>query len=555
MSAVRGVESQSIEQTLARLKVDPASGLPDDEVTRRQNEHGLNEIPEKEETLLKRLVKRFWGPIPWMIEAAALLSAAVQKWEDFTIIVILLLVNVVIDFRQEASALKALKLLKEKLASTALALRNGRWREIDARQLVPGDIIKLRIGNVVPADVTLVQGAYLQADQSALTGESIPVDRSAGDIAYANSIVKMGEMTAVVTATGPNTFFGNTVALVARAEKQQRSHFQKAVVNVGNYLILISAVMVVLIIFTGIARGDSLMEILRFSLVLAVASIPVALPAVLSVTMAVGAVRLAKHQAIVSRLVAIEELAGVDILCSDKTGTLTENRMKLGTPVSYGGSTQKDVVLYAAMASHQENNDPLEIPIFESLERSGGDVRTSRFRQVAFIPFDPARKRTEATIEDEKGRWVVSKGAPQAILALCDDASVEAQAAERVQSFAKQGYRTLGVALKTPDDAAYRFIGLLPFYDPPRKDSATTIAKAKQLGLDVKMITGDNLAIARQIAGILGIEGEIRDHTELREDKPVELLLIAEVVTESLYGRLKPGASADEVREVADEVV
>ncbi|MFQ5734774.1 MAG: HAD-IC family P-type ATPase, partial [Planctomycetaceae bacterium] len=403
------------------MRADAARGLTDEEVRRRQQQYGWNEIPEKEETRLKRILKRFCGPIPWMIEAAAILSAVVQKWEDFTIISILLLVNVVIDFRQEASALKALKLLKQKLARTALVLRNGHWAEIPAREVVPGDVVKLRIGNVVPADVKLLQGAFLQADQSALTGESMPADKAAGDVAFANSIVKMGEMTAVVTATGLHTFFGTTVSLVARAEKQQRSHFQKAVVNVGNYLILISAVMVVLIIFAGIVRHDSLMEILRFSLVLTVASIPVALPAVLSVTMAVGAVRLAKHQAIVSRLVAIEELAGVDTLCSDKTGTLTQNKMKLGEPVLFNGFSKDDALFYAALASREENNDPLEVPIFAELQTLGGMQRLEHYRHLEFVPFDPVHKRTEATVEDGEGQLVVTKGAPQAILALCDD--------------------------------------------------------------------------------------------------------------------------------------
>lgn len=555
MSKETGFEKLPIEEVLTRLKVSAAAGLSDEEVRQRQQQFGLNEIPEKEETLLKRVLKRFWGPIPGMIEAAAVLSALVQKWEDFTIIVILLLVNVIIDFRQEASALKALKLLKEKLARSALALRNGRWQEIPARELVPGDIVKLRIGNIVPADAKLVEGAYLQADQSALTGESMPVDKAAGDIAFANSVVKMGDMVAVVTATGLNTFFGTTVALVAQAEKQQRSHFQKAVVTVGNYLILISAAMVVVIVFAGIFRHDPVMEILRFSLVLTVASIPVALPAVLSVTMAVGAVRLARRQAIVSRLVAIEELAGVDVLCIDKTGTLTKNKMQLGDPTTYNGFAANDAVFYAALASREENNDPLEIPIFAALRQSRADGNRGSYRQTAFIPFDPVSKRTEATLASSDGTLLVTKGAPQAILVLCDDGGLKAEAAEQVEAFAKKGYRTLGVAFKKADDAAYRLVGLLPFYDPPRDDSADTIAQAKTLGLDIKMITGDNLAIAQQIAGILRIEGKIRDHAELKEEKPTELLLIADVVTTSLYGRLKPDATRDEVQAVAGEVV
>ncbi len=560
MSRATNYEKLSIAEAVEKLQVDPAGGLTAEQVEQRRQQYGLNEIPEKEESLASRILKRFWGPIPWMIEAAAILSAAVQKWEDFTIIVLLLLVNVVIDFRQEASALKALKLLKEKLARTSLVLRDGQWREIPAGELVPGDVVKLRIGNVVPADVKLLDGDYLQADESALTGESLPADKSVGDIAYANAIIKMGEMTALVTATGLNTFFGATVALVAQAEKQQRSHFQKAVVNVGNYLILISAVMVVIIIFAGVARGDSLMEILRFSLVLTVASIPVALPAVLSVTMAVGAVRLAKREAIVSRLVAIEELAGVDILCSDKTGTLTKNRMQLGEPTAYGGHTAEEAIFHAALASREENNDPLETPIFEALKRSSGDAKLADYKQLAFLPFDPVGKRTEATLESADGQIMVTKGAPQAILALCDNASgeaaaIEKKATEQVETLANQGYRTLGVAVKKSSEATFRFIGLLPFFDPPRDDSAETIAAAMSLGLDVKMITGDNLASARQIAQTLGIQGDIRDHSELNEEKPVELLLVAEVVCEMLYTRLKPDASAAEVRAVAEEVV
>ncbi|MCB9479933.1 MAG: HAD-IC family P-type ATPase [Deltaproteobacteria bacterium] len=549
-------ENLSISAALDRLGVEEARGLSAEEAARRRGEYGDNEVREKEETLARRIAKRFWGPIPWMIEAAAILSGAVGKWEDFAIIVVLLVVNVVIDFRQEASALKALKTLKDKLARSALVLRDGAWSEIPARDLVPGDIVKLRIGNVLPADVKLLRGAYLQVDQSALTGESLPVDKSPGDIAYANSLVKMGEMTALVTATGQNTFFGATVALVAQAQKQQRSHFQKAVVNVGNYLILIAGAMIVLIVFTGIFRGDPMAEILRFCLVLTVASIPVALPAVLSVTMAVGALRLAKHQAIVSRLVAIEELAGVDVLCSDKTGTLTQNRMRLGEPETAPGFSAEDVVFYAALASREENNDPLEIPIFEVLKSTPGAVERHAARIATnFIPFDPVRKRTEATFEDASEPLIVTKGAPQEILALCDDQSVAEAMTEHVERFAHKGYRTLGVALRKGGAGPFTFVGLLPFFDPPREDSAKTIEDAKRLGIDVKMVTGDNLAIARQIAEILGIEGEIRDHNELKEDRPVELLLIADVVAEALYGRLKPEAPADEVRAVADEIV
>jgi H+-transporting ATPase len=545
----------SIAETLKKLKTDRDNGLSTAEAQKRLAEYGYNEIEEKEEPLWHRILRRFWGPIPWMIEVAAVLSAIVQKWEDFTIIIILLLVNVFVDFRQEAKALSALKLLKEKLARKALALREGTWKEIEARELVSGDIVKLRIGNIIPADVKLIDGAYLQVDQSALTGESLPADKTAGDVAYANSIVKTGEVIAVVIATGLKTFFGTTVALVAQAEKQQRSHFQKAVINVGNYLILISTAMVVLIIFTGILRHDSLAEILRFALVLTVASIPVALPAVLSVTMAVGAVRLARRQAIVSRLVAIEELAGVDVLCSDKTGTLTKNKMELGEPVTFNSYTKDDVLFYASLASREENNDPLEVPIFSAVKSSSVYQKITDFHQTNFIPFDPVRKRTEAAYEYTDGEIVLTKGAPQAVLALCDDDPAFVGASRQVEVFAEKGYRTLGIAVKKAAEPVFRFVGLLPFHDPPRDDSAAMIEQAKNLGLDVKMVTGDNLAIAKQIAGILGIEGEIRDIRDLKEEKPQDLLVIADIITESIYGRLKPDASISEIRAASNEVV
>ena len=555
LKATDDYKNISVEETLETLQTGKDKGLSGDEAQKRLAEYGYNEIEEKEETLWHRILRRFWGPIPWMIEIAAILSAIVQKWEDFVIIVILLLVNVFIDFRQEAKALSALKMVKEKMALKALALRQGTWAEIDARELVTGDIVKLLIGNIIPADVKLIDGPYLQVDQSALTGESLPADKSTGDVAYANSIVRLGEMIAVVTATGLKTFFGTTVALVAEAEKQQRSHFQKAVINVGNYLILISTVMVVMIIFTGIFRHDSISEILRFALVLTVASIPIALPAVLSVTMAVGAVRLARRQVIVSRLVAIEELAGVDVLCSDKTGTLTKNEMELGEPVTFNNYTKDDALFYASLASREENNDPLEAPIFNAVKSSGNYKKIKEFRQTKFVPFDPIQKRTEGEYEHDDGLIVVTKGAPQAVLALCDDDPALTGAGQQVEFFAEKGYRTLGIAVKKAAEPAFRFVGLLPFYDPPRDDSAVLIEQARNMGVNVKMLTGDNLAISKQIAGILGIEGEIRDVQDLKEEKPQDLLVISDIITESLYRRLKPEASIGEVQAVSKEVV
>lgn len=365
----KGYADQSCDDTVGELNTDSKHGLSSEEAAKRLKSYGYNEIEEKEESLWHRIFRRFWGPIPWMIELAALLSAIVQKWEDFIIITIMLLVNAGLDFFQEHRALNALKTLKQQLVNEVIVLRDGVFRNIVIRELVPGDIVKLKIGGIVPADVQLIEGEYLLIDQAALTGESLPVNKKINEIAYANTVIKQGEMLAVVINTGMETNFSNVVSLVAKASLKERSHFQRMVIQIGNFLIIITLALVLLIIMVSLFRHEPVLEIIRFALVLTVASIPVALPAVMSVTMAVGAVNLARRQAIVSHLTAIEELAGVDIFCSDKTGTLTKNEMQVADPVVLGDYSERDLFLYAALASKLENNDPIETPIFQYIEK------------------------------------------------------------------------------------------------------------------------------------------------------------------------------------------
>lgn len=547
--------SLSIDDTLNELRSDRSKGLSAEEAGERLKLYGYNEIPEKSESLFHRIIRRFWGPIPWMIEAAALLSGLVGKWEDFSIITILLITNVFIDFWQESKALNALKVLKEKLAKNALVVRDGVYRTIDARNLVPGDIIKVKIGDLIPADLKLIEGDYIQADQSALTGESLPSSKKAGDIAYSNSVVKQGEMLGVVINTALNTFFGKTVALVAQAQREEKSHFQKAVINIGNYLILITIFLVAVILITAMFRHENMLEILRFALVLTVAAIPVAMPAILSVTMAIGAMNLAKKHAIVSRLVAIEELAGVDILCSDKTGTLTQNRMTVADPVTAVGHDVKELLLCAALASREENSDPIELPIFEYLRAGAETDSLAAYRQVSFVPFDPVSKRTEALVEAEGGNFAVTKGAPQVILELCGDKPEHRDMARRVDKFAGNGYRTLGVARKRPDDTQFDFLGLIPLFDPPRDDSQSTIEEAKRLGINVKMVTGDNIAIARHIAEVLGIGTEILNARELSGASTREFILLGEVVAKTLVRKLSPDMGEEDAEQFGRSVV
>jgi len=554
MAKIDEFNGKTIEETLKELGTSLERGLSTEEAQRRLKQFGLNEIPEKEEPLWHRILRRFWGPIPWMIETAAVLSAIVKHWEDFVIILVLLFVNAGVDLWQEHKALSALKVLKEKLAKKALVLRDGKWQLIEAKYLVPGDIIKLKIGDIIPADVKLDHGGdYILVDQSALTGESLPVTKKPGDIAYANSIVKKGEIVAIVVATGLDTYFGKTVQLVAKAEKEERSHFQEMVIKVGNFLIVLTLILISIMILVEINRGKPIIDLVQFSLVLTVAAIPVALPAVLTVTMAVGALYLARRQVIVSRLASIEELAGVDVLCSDKTGTLTMNKMTVSIPFTVNGFTSEDLMFYAALASKEENNDPIEIPIFEWLKKHNLYEKVKRCKQEKFIPFDPVRKRTEALVKCEGEEIYVTKGAPQVILELSNKAEFDEKVVvKKVEEFAENGFRTLGVAFKKPNEEKFHFVGLIPLYDPPRPDSKEAVEEAKKYGVEVKMVTGDNIAIARYIARILGIGEKIISAKELREASNEEFAVLAQIIAKAIM-RVE-GLSPEEAEKKAKEV-
>ncbi|MEJ2398639.1 MAG: plasma-membrane proton-efflux P-type ATPase, partial [Gammaproteobacteria bacterium] len=505
------------------------NGLNSEQAARRLSQYGPNEIQEHRTHPLLKFLHYFWGPIPWMIEAAAILSGIVGHWDDLTLIVSLLLINGLIGFWEEHKANNALDALKNQLALQARVLRSDTWQALPARELVPGDIIRLRLGDIVPADVKLLDGDYLRVDQSALTGESLPIDKKVGDEAYSGTIARQGEMLAEVTATGEHTFFGRTARLVEGAGAV--SHFQQAVMRIGNFLIALAAVLSIVLISVELARGSHLLHVLEFVLILVIASIPVAMPAVLSVTMALGAKALSKHKAIVSRLQSIEEMAGIDILCADKTGTLTQNKLSLGDPVLFEAEDAEALTLAAALASRAENNDAIDLAILDALPDS---ALLKHYRQVKFMPFDPVNKRTEARLEiqpaaktDKRNPSVeqatqqnfsTSKGAPQIILDMCGvQGDTRKRAESAVDQLAGRGYRTLGVA-RTADDGTWQFLGILSLFDPPREDSAATIRKAREHGISLKMVTGDHIAIAREISGGLGMGRNILPPDALPDD-------------------------------------
>ncbi|MEJ2264595.1 MAG: plasma-membrane proton-efflux P-type ATPase [Anaerolineales bacterium] len=509
----RQFEDLSLEELEEQFDAS-MEGLTQEEVQRRLEKYGYNTLEEKRVNPILKFLSYFWGPIAWMIEVAAVLSALVQHWVDLIIIVILLVFNAIVGFWQEYQAANAVEDLKKQLALKARAKRGGNWVQVNAETLVPGDVIRLRLGDIIPADVKLAEGDYLSVDQSALTGESLPVDKRAGDVAYSGSVAKQGEMVALVAATGSDTYFGRTAKLVSSAKSV--SHFQKAVLTIGDYLIYLSLLLAAALIIVMIFRGEGIFTLLQFALILIVAAIPVAMPAVLSVTMAIGAVALAKMKAIVTRLESVEEMAGVDILCSDKTGTLTQNRLSLGDPALYGAQDAQKLILMGALASKAEDQDAIDMAVLAGLD----DPKVvSRYDQVEFVPFDPVGKRTEAKVNDPEGKvFRVTKGAPQVILELCHPPSDMVDKANgKIDELAQQGYRTLGVA-RCDDGESWRFLGILPLYDPPREDSAETIQRAEELGVQVKMVTGDNLAIAKQISTQLGLGGNIHAAGEFFEE-------------------------------------
>ncbi|XWS52230.1 hypothetical protein CRYUN_Cryun11dG0049900 [Craigia yunnanensis] len=514
------LEKIPIEEVFEQLKCT-REGLSVEEGANRLQIFGPNKLEEKKESKFLKFLGFMWNPLSWVMEAAAIMAIALANgggkppdWQDFVGIVCLLVINSTISFIEENNAGNAAAALMAGLAPKTKVLRDGKWSEQEAAILVPGDIISIKLGDIIPADARLLEGDPLKVDQSALTGESLPVTKSPGDEVFSGSTCKQGEIEAVVIATGVHTFFGKAAHLVDSTN--QVGHFQKVLTAIGNFCICSIAIgMLVEIIVMYPIQHRKYRSGIDNLLVLLIGGIPIAMPTVLSVTMAIGSHRLSQQGAITKRMTAIEEMAGMDVLCSDKTGTLTLNKLSVDKnliEVFVKDADKEHVVLLAARASRTENQDAIDAAIVGML----ADPKEARagVREVHFLPFNPVDKRTALTYIDSNGNWHrASKGAPEQILALCNaKEDLKKKVHSIIDKFAERGLRSLGVARqqvpeKTKESAGtpWQFVGLLPLFDPPRHDSAETIRRALHLGVNVKMITGDQLAIAKETGRRLGM--------------------------------------------------
>jgi len=491
------------------------NGLTEDDVRRRINELGYNELSEKRRNSFADFLSRYWGPMPWLLELTMVLSYVIGHYLEVAIVFGLLTTNAIIGFHHTRSSLRALELLKKRLAIKAKVLRNGEWVVRDAREIVPGDIIQVGLGDLVPADGKIVAGE-VSVDQSALTGESLPVTAHRSGILYSSSIVKRGEAKALVLNTGANTYFGKTAELVKIARpKSHQEQIMSAIVKYAMYASIAALAFVVL--DAALTRVVDILTIVRFALIFLMGSVPVALPAVFAIVLAVGAIQLAKEGALVTRLDSIEDAASMEVLCLDKTGTITQNKLSVTDPIPFQGFGKDDVATIARLASKEEIRDVIDLAVIDYAKSLQASV--AGYTQVSFTPFDPATKRSEAIIERNGKRFRVTKGAPQIILSLCKvDDETRNKVDTSIELSSQKGYRTLAVAKSEDNDLdSLKFVGLLPLADPPRPDSKETIGELRRLGVKMKMLTGDNVAIAREIGHQVGIGNRICPMSDLEK--------------------------------------
>ena len=487
-------------------------GLTDAEASKRLERYGYNEIVEKKKNAIVLLARKFYGPIPFMLEVVIILTYFLKEFKDFYIILALLVFNGLVSFMEEKSADNSIELLKNRLRVSARVLRSGAWSIKPAKDIVPGDIIRLRMGDVVPADGVAATSDGLRADQSVLTGETMPSKKGIGDKVYSGSVITGGEGLCVVTATGYSTYYGRTTKLVQEAKP--KLHLQTLIVDVVRYLIIMDLVLVTLLfIIATYLFGYSPIELLPFILVVVIASVPVALPAAFTVTMATGTEKLAAKSVLVTKLEAIEEASTVNVICFDKTGTITENKLEVKEVFVVNGASENDVMLAASLCSRRADNDPIDNAVLDYAAKLG--IKTSDYEVKKFVPFQPKTKEASATVQHGGKRFTVSKGAVPVLLSdIQMDGKTVALLNRKTEEFSRNKFRT--IAVSTYISGKPRIIGIIALYDKPRKDSKELIKELKSLGIRVKMLTGDDVNIAEEIAKEVGIEGKVMSVNELK---------------------------------------
>ncbi len=517
----------------------PSHGLSSEEARRRLLESGPNAVSEKKTRLIPTLIAKFWAPVPWMLEVTIALEMALGKHLEAAVIAVLLVFNSSLSLFQETRARSALELLRKRLAVRARVLRDTVWGLLPAEDLVPGDFVHLQMGDLVPADIAISEGEVL-IDQSALTGESVPLEVNQDKTAYAGSLVKRGQASGAVTATGPRTYFGKTAELVRSARTV--SHLESIVLTIVKYLVAMDTVLAVAVFLYAALVGMPLADTLPFVLILLVASVPVALPATFTLATALGAVELARRGVLVTRLSAIAEAAAMDVLCSDKTGTITQNQLSVATLLPYAPFSERDLLRFAAYASDEAGQDPIDLAVLSRAKTAG--ALAGLVHRLKFVPFEPATKLAEATVVQAGEQLRALKGAPQAIATRVGQGSnVDAE----VERLSAGGYRVLAVA--GGPEGAIRLVGLMALQDPPREDSRTLVASLNKLGVRVAMVTGDGFATAQAVASQVGIAGRTCSALDLRKNigHALDCAVFAGVFPEDKFQLVRAFQQADHI--------
>jgi H+-transporting ATPase len=521
-------DQMKAEEVLRSLRSDLSHGLDSAEAEARLEHYGYNEVSEKKANSLVRFSKKFWGLTAWMLEAIIAVSWVLHRYPDLYIVTGLLVFNSIIGFVEEQRASDAVETLKEKLHVDARVLRDGSWKVVAARELVPGDIVRNRLGDFVPADIKIATG-QLEVDQSALTGESVGIEKKPDEILYSGSIVKKGESNGIVVSTGTRTYFGRTARLVQLAKP--KLHMEEVVSNVVRWLLVIVVGLVALALVFSVLEAKSLVDLMPIILVLLLSAIPVALPVMFTVSMAIGSMELVRKGVLVTTLSASEDAATMNVLCADKTGTITMNRLSIAKVIPLNGFTEQQVLLYGALASQEANQDPIDLSFLTMVKQQ--NLFDLSFTQKVFTPFDPKTRRTEALVQRDSHEFRVMKGAINVIALACglDEDSIK-RLESTVNEFAVKGYRTLGVA-KTNDQKRPELVGLVAIHDSPRPDSKKLIGELKELGISVKMLTGDALPIAKEIAASVGLGENVIRAADLKESIKESAIEAAEAADRS----------------------